>query len=91
MAEVLVEKSAVQGAIALCDRSIQEYQQASKFLSSRYIQAGSFWKDDKYEQLGVVVGDCTKALENPIEELEDCKIKLMELLKAIETYESSNI
>lgn len=91
MAAVSVEKSAVMGAITLCDRSIQEFEKTSGALAERYRSVGTTWKDVKYKQLGLVVSDCTKALKHPVTELEECKARLQELLKLIEAYENSNI
>lgn len=88
MAEVSVEKSGVIGAIALCRQSIQQFDQASKLLLSKYQMAGSSWRDVKYQQLGGIVNDCTTALNRPVKELEECIIKLNEILKVIESYEN---
>ena len=91
MANVSVEKSAVSSAISLCNQSIQQFNQASKSLSSKYQAAGSNWKDAKYKQLGGSVNDCTTALNKPVKELEGCITKLNALLKAIEEYEATNL
>ena len=91
MANVSVEKSAVLGAISLCQQSIRQFEQASKSLSSKYRAAGSNWKDAKYSQLGGVVSDCTTALSRPVKELEECVRKLNMLLKEIEEYEKVDL
>lgn len=91
MSSVSVEKSAVAGAISLCKQSIQQFNQASGSLSSKYQTAGSNWKDAKYQQLGGIVRDCTGALTKPVKELEGCITKLEALLAAIEQYEATNI
>jgi len=91
MANVSVEKSAVSSAISLCNQSIQQFNRTSKSLSSKYQEAGAYWKDVKYKQLGGIVNDCTTALNKPVKDLEDCITKLNELLKAIEEYEATNL
>lgn len=91
MANVSVEKVAVTSAISLCKQSIQQFNQASKSLSTKYQAAGGTWKDAKYKQLGSIVNDCTTALNKPIKELQDCVTKLNALLKAIEGYENTNL
>lgn len=91
MGNVSVEKDAINKAIALCNKSIQQYRQASKALDMKYQEAGHSWHDGKYQQLGGVVRECTTALNNPVKELEECVKKLTEMLIAIEKYESENI
>ena len=91
MANVSVESAAVSGAISLCKQSVEQFQQASRTLTSRYQTAGSTWKDSKYTQLGGIVNDCSIALNKPIKELEDCARKLNELLRAIQEYESTSL
>ena len=91
MEKVSVEKDVIRKSIELCNRSIQQYTQSSLTLERKYQEAGSTWRDMKYKQLGGVVHECTTALKTPIKELEECVVKLNELLKAIERYESENM
>ena len=91
MPNVSVEASAVEGAVSLCQKSIQQFQQTSSSLNRSYQAAGSSWKDQKYQQLGSIVSDCTQALNRPVRELEDCIQKLQQLRQAITTYESQSL
>lgn len=91
MAGVSVEKSAVDGAIQLCQKTIQNFEKTSGELKRRYQGAGTSWKDSKYKQLGDIVNECTAALKKPQEELTDCIRKLQELQKAIAEYEATQI
>ena len=91
MAGVSVELAAVAGAISLCQQSIQQFNKASTELSRKYQSAGTSWKDNKYQQLGGIVNDCTTALNKPVKELEECVKKLTALKKAIEEYEKTNV
>jgi len=89
---VSVTQEAVKGGISCCNTSIQELGSASKKLTRDYQTAGSGgWSDEKYRALGDIVNDCCTALNKPIKDLEDCKQKLDELLKAIQAYESVGI
>ena len=91
MAGVSVEAAAVAGAISLCQQTIQEFNKASSSLSRKYQAAGTTWKDSKYQQLGGIVSECTKALDNPVKELEMCIQKLTALQKAIAAYEQTTV
>lgn len=91
MAGVSVEKGAVDGAIRLCQKTIQEFEKTNNDLKRRYQAAGTGWKDSKYKQLGDLVNECTTALTKPQKELQDCIAKLQELLKAIEAYEATKV
>lgn len=87
MAGVSVESAAVEGAISLCQQSIQKFNKASADLSRKYQSAGASWKDRKYRELGGIVNECKTALDKPIKELEECVKKLTVLQKAIAEYE----
>ena len=91
MSDVSVESAAVAGAISLCRQSIQNFNKASADLTRKYQEAGSYWKDSKYQQLGGIVTDCTTALNKPVKELEDCVKKLVALKDAIDEYERTKI
>ena len=91
MAGVSVDVSAVTNAISLCKQSIQEFNKASGDLERKCQDAGTTWKDAKYQQLSRIVGDCTTALSAPVKQLEDC-IKTLEALKAaIVEYEQTKV
>ena len=49
------------------------------------------WQDQKYMELGRIVGDCCQAMEVPEKELKDCLLKLEELLRIIRRYESTGL
>lgn len=91
MANVSVEMTAVVKAISLCKQSIQQCQKSSEILQKKYQAAGTSWKDGKYKELGGVLGNCTKALNSPVSELENCVTRLESLKKAISEYESTKI
>ncbi|HIS27172.1 MAG TPA: hypothetical protein IAA57_09835 [Candidatus Pullilachnospira intestinigallinarum] len=89
---VSVESSAVEGGIRCCQTSIQELQMAAKKLINGYQMAGSGgWSDQKYRELGRIVQDCCQAMGTPAKELQDCLMKLEELLKAVRRYESTDL
>lgn len=82
-----VDSAAIQKAMQLCQQSITELQQASKGVESKYAQAGSGWKDSKYQQLGGIIGECVSALRAPISQLGECMNVLSQLAAAIGEYE----
>lgn len=89
---VSVESAAIQGGIGCCKTSIQELESASKRLQKSYQQAGSGgWRDQKYTQLGSIVQECCGALTKPISELQECMVRLNDLLQAVSEYEQTNL
>lgn len=89
---VSVEKSAIEGGKGCCQTAIHELKEASRNLQRDYQQAGSGgWRDQKYAALGGIVQECCSALTGPISQLEECMVKLDNLLKAVLEYESTNL
>ena len=91
MPGVSVESAAVESAISLCRQSIQQFNKASDDLNRKFQAAGTSWKDSKYQQLGGIVNECTRALSNPIKQLEECMTSLNALHKAIVEYEQTRV
>ncbi len=91
MANVAVEKIAVSQAIRLCQEMQNELKNSRKSLQNQYRAAGSTWKDEKYQQLGRIVDECSGAMERPERELTETMNKLGKLLLAIERYEDQNL
>ncbi len=48
-------------------------------------------KTKKYAALGGIVEECCSALTKPISELQECMVKLNDLLKAVSEYEQVNL
>lgn len=89
---VSVERVAIQGGIGCCQTSMHELQSASKNLQRHYQQAGSGgWRDQKYAALGGIVEECCSALTKPISDLQDCMVKLNDLLRAVGEYEQVDL
>ncbi len=89
---ISVERSAIQGGIGCCKTAIHELESASRNLQRGYQQAGSSgWRDQKYAALGGIVEECCSALTKPVSELQECMVKLNNLLKAVEGYEEVNL
>ena len=89
---VSVERTAIQGGIGCCKTAIHELEDASRSLQRSYQQAGSGgWRDQKYAALGGIVEECCSALTRPVSELQQCMVKLDELLKAVTEYESTGL
>lgn len=82
-----VDSGAVQKAMQLCRQSITELERTSKGIQSKYQQAGSGWRDAKYNQLGSIVGECVSALHAPISQLGECMGVLSQIANAISEYE----
>jgi len=91
MAKVSVGMTAIQNAQAVCSGAIQDLNNSAKKLENRYRDAGQGWRDKKYEQLGGIINDCSRALKSPIEELFECLKKLSEIEKVLLEYESVNL
>ena len=90
MANASVSLMAIQHAESICQTAIAELNTSTKKLSTRYQEAGERWRDDKYKQLGVIIGDSARAMKSPIDELFECIAKLQEMEKAIVEYQSTN-
>ena len=89
---VSVERTVIQGGIGCCKTAIHELEDASRSLQRSYQQAGSGgWRDQKYAALGGIVEECCSALTRPVSELQQCMVKLDELLKAVTEYESTGL
>jgi len=82
-----VDSAAIQKAMKLCQQSISELQNASKGIESKYQQAGSSWRDSKYQQLGGIIGECVSALRSPVSQLSECMNVLSQIAAAISEYE----
>ena len=90
--EVSVSTDAIQGGIQCCKVSIQEMENSIKKLINSYRMAGSQgWQDQKYVALGNIVEDCCMAMKTPTGELQDCIVKLEELLRIVTEYENNSL
>ena len=90
--EVSVSTDAIQGGIQCCKVSIQEMESSIKKLINSYRMAGSQgWQDQKYVALGNIVEDCCMAMKTPTGELQDCIVKLEELLRIVTEYENNSL
>ncbi|MCD8361690.1 MAG: hypothetical protein LUC98_01805 [Lachnospiraceae bacterium] len=89
---VSVERAAIQGGMNCCKASIHELETAARSLRQNYQRAGANgWKDQKYTALGGIVNECCTALIKPVDELQDCLVKLNDLMAAVVAYESTSI
>ena len=91
MAGVSVGMGAIHNAQTVCREAIQDLNSSSKKLEDRYKNAGLEWKDKKYEQLGVIINDCSRALKSPVDELFECLDKLGEIERVLRDYDSVNL
>ncbi len=85
---VATDSSYLQSGIKVCDFCVSSLSQTSSLLKSYYQEAGSGWTDKHYVRLGEIVGDCCKALSQPISGLNNCKTGLGKLLSAVQGYEA---
>lgn len=91
-ANISVERASINGGIGCCKTAIHELKQAAHSLDNSYKNAGSGgWKDQKYAALGGIVEECCSALNEPIDELEDCIVKLQDLLDAVNEYDEVDL
>jgi hypothetical protein len=91
LANVSISIAAIQQAENICQTAIGELYSSSQKLKSRFQEAGEYWSDEKYKQLGVIIDDCSSAMKPPIDELFACIVKLQEIEKAFVEYESTNL
>lgn len=86
---VSVKKSSLEGGIKCCKDSIDILSKAAIKLRAEVNKAqASGWKDEKSKQLESIVNESAKALENPVNGLNECVKKLEKLLDSINEYES---
>ena len=83
-----VDSAAIQKSMQLSQQSIGELQSASRGIETKYQQAGSTWRDSKYQQLGGIIGECVSALRAPIDQLGECMNVLSQIADAIIEYDS---
>ena len=91
MASVNVSRAVVKQAENLCRTAIAELNNSNKKLGNRFREAGQYWKDSKYKQLGEIINDCSNAMNSPVKELQECIVKLQEMEKAIIAYEETTL
>ena len=80
---------ALEGGIGCCQTAIHELNAASSDLANAYRNAGQDWHDNKYAELGEIVGKCYSSLKKPIEDLEKRMENLKKILEYVREYEAS--
>lgn len=86
---VSVKKSSLESGIKCCKSSIEMLNNAAKKLRSEVNKAHDRgWKDEKSKQLALIIDDSVKSLENPVQGLNECLVKLEKLLDSINEYEN---
>lgn len=86
MSSVSVGLDDIRFAMTICRDADRILKRVSKKLNNSYREAGEYWRDDKYRQLGEIIGDCTAALDAPTYELNECARKLRDLENAVQSY-----
>ncbi len=82
----LASLQAAQGGVKICKHELED---AIKTLKNRYQYAATYWNDDKYLKLGVIIEDCCNDLSTPIREIDECIKGLKGMIRAVQDYESS--
>ncbi|MCL2295363.1 MAG: hypothetical protein FWC36_10975 [Spirochaetes bacterium] len=91
MAQVSVGKEAIRKAEKICNEVIQDLSKSTLRLDQSYKDAGQGWRDQKYNQLGIIVKECTDKLREPKDALFEILEKLVEIYKTLEEYEKVNL
>ena len=92
MSNVSVDSRSVRGGINCCKMSVEKLRTSVQVLQQKYQAAGSGgWQDTKYRELGGIVNECSKAMGEPLKGLDECMLKLRQLLAAVEKYEKMNL
>ncbi len=89
---VSVDSKAIKGGMMITKMSMEKLTNLSRRILQNYQDIGSGgWNDQKYKDLGVLVGQSVDALRKPMAELAECEEKLRLLLKEVEEYENTRI
>ena len=60
-------------------------------LNSDYRSAGQEWKDSKYQQLGTIINDACRVINNSTPTLTRCVSGIQSMKRAMDEYNSSNL
>lgn len=71
--------------------AISSIESTKSSINKKYQQLGSDWKDKKYKELGDIVQDSTRALNNILNTLSKGEKFLGSLVKSLQEYESINL
>lgn len=90
--QVNVKREALQISIRCCDAIINELNESSKFISNKYQAArDAGFRDEKSRRTGMIVDSCVRELKSPLDELAQCKEKLIRILDIVVRYEDTNL
>ena len=89
MASVSTSHSAIEMAKKACAAAQKCLHTSINTLQSKYSAAGSGWQDNKYKELGEVIGTATKAMKEPIGDLQKSISDLVVLQAIIAEYEEA--
>ncbi len=91
-ANVSVDAKAIKGGIMITQMSMDKLKESSVRLEQNYQRAGAGgWRDQKYNDLGVLIDQSINALRKPLAQLEECQEKLRRLLKEVEDYDATRL
>jgi len=87
MAGANIERELVQQAIKACSDMISEVERTKQDMAQKYKSLGANWSDAKYQQLGDIVGECSRAMNKMAQDLRGCQDGLRKLDRSIGDYE----
>ena len=91
MGKVSVDINDLLKTIQFLEAVISNIETSKSSLKSKYDQLGQEWQDQHYQELGVIVDDCTKALNDVLTALLNGEKGIVKLTETIQNYESENI
>ena len=91
MGGVNVDLSELMQAAQNIKTAVNSIATTKNSLSQKYQQLGNGWNDKRYKELGDIVQECNKALNNIQKTLQQGEKFLSGLAKSIQEYESVNI
>lgn len=71
--------------------SIASMETAKNSMKLKYQQLGTCWNDKRYNELGVIVNDCNKALSDVSQIMRQAEKYISALAKSIQAYDNVNL
>ena len=71
--------------------AITSIETAKNSMKLKYQQLGTCWNDRRYNELGVIVNDCNKALSDVLQIMRQAEKYISALAKSIQAYDNVNL
>lgn len=91
MSNVNVDSAQLIAILKSMHTSISSIEATKSSVKTKYEQLGIGWKDKKYDELGVIVRDCNKALNDILQIMLQAEKYVASLAKSIQEYDNVNL